>query len=349
MSDHEFSTQEEINDVKANSPHVLLLGAGASKAALPTGDKHGKAIPLLRDVAEALSLANEFPNDLRDLAITDFEGAYSKLFERGCLDKIQLIDSQVRDFFIELELPDEPNLYDVINLSLRKKDVILTFNWDPFLIQSRLRLSEFGIGDKLPYLIFFLHGNVATGYCEKDNASGISGAICGRCHERFAPSKLLYPVEHKDYQSDPFIRREWTGAVETLSICKMFTIFGYSAPRTDKEAVSLFKNAWGDSANRNLEQIEVIDRPGADEDNLRETWKSFIHTHHYQVHDSFYESFIGTHPRRSIESWWNQFLEAKFLEGNPVPKDFRSLADLVDWFRPLFVAEDYKENAEGPF
>ena len=42
---------EEIADTSATRPHVLLLGAGASRAALPGGHRNGVAVPLLRDVA----------------------------------------------------------------------------------------------------------------------------------------------------------------------------------------------------------------------------------------------------------------------------------------------------------
>ncbi len=39
LSEHEVSVEQEIADTSAGRPHVLLLGAGASKAALPNGDK----------------------------------------------------------------------------------------------------------------------------------------------------------------------------------------------------------------------------------------------------------------------------------------------------------------------
>ena len=44
----------------------------------------------------------------------------------------------------------------------------------------------------------------------------------------------------------------------------MFTIFGYSAPKTDVEAIDLLKQAWGAIGDRNLEQTEIINRPGCD-------------------------------------------------------------------------------------
>src|SRR5207248_557195 len=124
-----------------------------------------------------------------------------------------------------------------------------------------------------------------------------------------------------------------------LDKCAMFTVFGYSAPVTDKEAIDLLKQAWGTVEQRNLEQTEVINRPGADHEQLRRTWAPFIHTHHYEIHDSFYASFLARHPRRSIEAYWNQYFEARFISDNPVLEEFAAFDEMVDWFRPLLEAE----------
>jgi len=337
MEDHEVTLEQEIADTSAGRPHFLLLGAGASRAALPDGDKNGRPVPLLQEVADDLGLVEYFPEDLKELARTNFESAYSQLFDREdpVIDKV---NGLVREYFSTLELPDKPNLYDIINLSLREKDAIFTFNWDPFLIQSRIRLAALGITDKFPKL-FFLHGNVMVGYCEKDETSGVVGQMCSRCGTVFKPSQLLFPVEHKDYQADPFIKREWAAAQHYLKGCLMFTSFGYSAPVTDKEAIDLLKNGWGDINDRDMEQTEIINRPGADKERLRDTWDPFIHTHHYDVLESFYDSFIAKHPRRSIEAYWNQYFETKFISNNTVPKSFDSFDELEKWFKPILDAE----------
>ena len=39
-----------------NSPHLVILGAGASRAACPNGDKNGKKLPLMRDLGEVLDI-----------------------------------------------------------------------------------------------------------------------------------------------------------------------------------------------------------------------------------------------------------------------------------------------------
>jgi hypothetical protein len=81
--DAEWSIEREITDVRMQKPHFVLLGAGDSKAALPDGDKNGRAVPLLREVSEELSLVDLFPGDLCDLALDDFEAAYSEMVDRG--------------------------------------------------------------------------------------------------------------------------------------------------------------------------------------------------------------------------------------------------------------------------
>ncbi len=109
MSDLEVTVQQEIDAVLRAAPHVVLLGAGASKAALPHGDLRGHQVPLLRDVAIELDLASEFPRDLRKLASSDFEAAYSRLHDRDP-ESTTGIDQRVRAYFAQLELPAEPTV-----------------------------------------------------------------------------------------------------------------------------------------------------------------------------------------------------------------------------------------------
>lgn len=342
FDDLEITIKEEIEDISMEKPHVLLIGAGASKAALPDGDKYGRKIPLLRDIALDLDLNKEFPKELIDLSKVNFEAAYSKLFNLGYKSNIAKINTQLFEYFSNLQLPEETNLYDVMQLSLRDKDAIATFNWDPFLIQSRTRLAKLGV-TKFPKL-FFLHGNVSVGYCLKDKVSGVVGNRCRTCREYFKPSHLLYPVENKNYQDGAFIEREWNAVRYFLKHCHSFTIFGYSGPKTDVEALALLKKGWGDTRTRNMEQTEIICKPGADEVELRDNWNDFIHSGHYEIHDSFYDSFLARHPRRSGEAYWNQYIEAKFISDNPIPKDIKKLNDLVTWFSPLLNFEKSQQK-----
>ena len=42
----EMTVEELIKDIRAGKPHVVILGAGASAAAFPNGDKNGNKLPL---------------------------------------------------------------------------------------------------------------------------------------------------------------------------------------------------------------------------------------------------------------------------------------------------------------
>jgi hypothetical protein len=334
-----MTRKDEINCDLNGRSHFVLLGAGASRAALPNGDKHGRGVPLLREVADAMDLATNFPDDLRSLARSDFEAAYSELADRG--EDTSVVDEKVRSFFASLELPDEANLYDVLQLSLRPKDLVFTFNWDPLLVQSRLRLLQRGVlNERLPRL-HFLHGNTMIGSCDEHARMGLIGRPCGECGRTFKPSQLLYPVKQKKYQDGGFIEAEWATARKALQASSIFTIFGYSAPVTDVEAIDLLKDAWGDvETNRATDQVETINRPGADHDALRATWDSFIHTHHYDIFERFEDSWIAQHPRRTMEAFVHQYVEAQFIERNPVPTALSALDKLIAWFDELFEAED---------
>jgi hypothetical protein len=337
LDPHTVTREQEISSPKWPNPHFVLLGAGASRAALPNGDKNGMDLPLMREIAVELNLADSFPDDLQELADTDFEAAFSRLYERDPA-KAAPFEDAIAAYFERVRLPDEADLYDALLLSLRSKDAIFTFNWDPLLFISRVRLNQRGLEDDLPS-IFYLHGNVIGAYCEEDDVFGYTNGTCSLCGKRFTKTRLLFPVTTKDYNTDPGIHAAWEAAHKVLQHTFMLTVFGYSAPVTDVEAFDLLQQGWGTVGERNMEQTEIIHRPGANTDEIVERWQPFIHSHHYELHDSFYDSWLGMHPRRTAEAHRNQYYEAKFIENNPIPPNLSDLDDLVAWFKPLLDAE----------
>ena len=189
--------------------------------------------------------------------------------------------------------------------------------------------------------ILFLHGNVLDGYCERDRIHGVRGARCSRCGQLFNPSDLLYPIVDKDYESHPAIRSAWQGVRWAFKNAFMVTIFGYGAPQSDQAAVDLLHEAWGGWKERNMEQFEIIDV--RDERALVESWQTFIHTHHHEVHTDFYDSWIANHPRRTGEAYWSQYMDASFIDNNPIPRT-DTLEELWSWFKPLVDAEGAAKN-----
>ena len=51
-----FSFKDQVNTLDMPRPHLVILGAGATKAALPNGDKNKKFVPLMCDLITTLEL-----------------------------------------------------------------------------------------------------------------------------------------------------------------------------------------------------------------------------------------------------------------------------------------------------
>ena len=183
----------------------------------------------------------------------------------------------------------------------------------------------------------FLHGNVLHGYCDKDSYQGLREQECPRCGKQFQSDKLLFPITKKDYSSDASINKAWEVAREALKNALVVTVFGYSAPASDQDALSIMSDAWGKPAKRQFELFEMVDIKNQEE--VVASWKAFIFSGHYRVRTTFSESFLAIHPRRSIEAFLNQYIDAKFLGGNRVPLEAKTLEELHGWFRPLVEAE----------
>lgn len=153
-----FSVKERVN----YSPHLVIVGAGASVAATPRGDRRGKRLPVMADFVDRLNLAPTMDRLGIRWRHRNFEDIYDELVTQGGhSEQVLSIENTINTYFASLELPTEATIYDYLLLCLREKDAIATFNWDPFLAQAFARNAHLG---RLPR-IYFLHGNVAIGYC----------------------------------------------------------------------------------------------------------------------------------------------------------------------------------------
>jgi len=222
-----FSEEDEINKTDFGRPHCFLLGAGASLAAFPNGDKNGRVLPVMKNFVEVLELKPYLEKAGISPPYDDFEAIYADLSSKTeNQELVSELEEVIYGYFEGMELPDEPTLYDHLILSLREKDVIATFNWDPFLFQAAARNNHI----KKPPKLFFLHGSVAIGICHQCSLKIKAYALCPKCGERTEQSKILYPVTEKDYINDQFIKNEWDAFRHYLSDGYIFTIFGYGAP-----------------------------------------------------------------------------------------------------------------------
>jgi hypothetical protein len=328
----DVTVSELIESTPIGRPHVVLLGAGASLAACPSGDRNGRRLPLMANFTDIVALGDLVPEDAHG---ENFEAFYSRIAcDAGESERVREIERLVYEYFDTLELPDRPTIYDYLVLSMRQKDVIATFNWDPFLLQAMKRNARI-LNPRHPNLLF-LHGNVLEGFCEKDLVIGVKGNRCSQCCRPLEPSRLLYPVAQKNYSSTGALESTWDEIADAFKHAFMVTVFGYGAPQSDADAVRLLKDAWGDWRKREFEQFEMIDIRS--EDSLVESWDGFIHSHHFQTSTTFFESSLGLYPRRSCEGEWFRNMMCRWTTPNPAPRGV-TLEELQDWHEPLIAAE----------
>ena len=335
--------EDRVKTVFGGGGQVVILGAGASIAAtIRNPEATGKILPSMNNFVQVVGLTDIVEALPANLQANNFEELYGKLHQANPnSDEIIEIEKRVYDYFKDMQLPDEPTIYDYLVLALRPKDLIATFNWDPFLYQAFNRNRK--IVKDLPYLCF-LHGNVSIGYSKEDKRCGAAGMTSKATLNYYEPTRLLYPVGQKNYNDDEFISMEWERLKYWLheDSTKIVTIFGYGAPATDVEAVKLLNDAWGTSDERNMEQFEIIDvRP---EDEVRGQWDNFIHSHHYDYSTDYFKSSLAYNPRRTSESYFQHIMpnspSEAFSASNPVPSDLKTLQELWDWHKELFDAED---------
>ncbi|HET7550619.1 MAG TPA: hypothetical protein VFK04_04970 [Gemmatimonadaceae bacterium] len=278
-----------------------------------------------------------------DLSSENFEAIYSALASDPTREEVRAeLDRRVRNYFGALELPEGVTLYDELLLSLRDKDLVATFNWDPFLVQAYRRVADLGRAPR----IVFLHGSVAVGYCEQDRIAGNLGEKCAKCGERFTPSPLLYPVADKRYRDHPFLASQWTELEERLSDAYVLSIFGYSAPVSDAAAVGLMRKAWDTNGTRTLAQIEIVDiRP---EEELLESWRPFIVRQHYGIAASIDQTLAFRYARRSCDAFAGATLMIAPWRESPLPRH-ESLSALRAAVRPLIEEERLLEEKGRAF
>ena len=335
-----MTREQGIERVYEGPRHVVILGAGASIAStIRDPELYGKRLPSMDNFVEVVSLEDVVEQIAPHAIDRNFEAIYSQLYaEDPNSSAVKEIEARVRSYFSEMELPSTPTIYDYLVLSLRSKDLIVTFNWDPFLYQAFCRNSHVG----RPPSLSFLHGSVSIGYSIEDDRAGPAGMFSVASCSEYVPTRLLYPVAQKDYNKDPFIKEEWERLKYWLEHSKRVTIFGYGAPDTDVEAVELMSGAWGDPSLRDMEQIEVIDT--APREMIRQRWDRFIHGLHYDCCTDYFNSVLANFPRRTGERFVHQFSQLSpseaLQEPNKVPQDFSSLEEMWNWFEPLIEAEE---------
>lgn len=314
--------------------HVVILGAGASLAALPNGDANGKPIPLLDDLPAIIGPEWDTLVDQSKAPDRNFEFQYAWLKEKGSFDtELKSVEGKLSDYFSSLCLPNEPTIYDYLLLSLKAKDLIATFNWDPFLMQAHMRNREIV---RLPD-IRFLHGSVAYASCESHDILGTPSEKCPECGGLLGEGNLILPESNKDYTKDNFIKRDWDVVRETLKKSFHLTIFGYSGPDTDLAAKNLLLESWKNNPISDFCHAEIIDIK--DEDDLSMTWEEFFPYSHDMYASTYWTSSLGKWPRRT-EEWKTRASMYGWPSKDIEIPEFNNLSDMQAWFKELAEFEN---------
>ena len=268
MPEEDQEIEENYRRYILGRPHIVILGAGATMAAIPNGDKNGKHCSVMKGFIENLGLTDLLKGVGIITKSDNLEEIFSELKSRPECHKLATeLENRIISSFSEYVIPDEPTVYDYLLLSLRSKDYIFTFNWDDLILQAYQRAWK--ITHDLPQLIF-LHGNIGVGRCPSCNAvESLRNEYCRKCGHELVRPKILFPIKEKNYKDDPYIKNSWDGFLDLLSRATIVTIFGYSAPKSDVMAVEAMQKAFS-STFRRLDQIEVIDLKSEQE--LWDTW-----------------------------------------------------------------------------
>ena len=272
----------------------------------------------------------------------DFESLYDGLVTSGAAPGLLAdLEKEVHDYFAAMDLPREATIYDLLLLSLREKDLIASFNWDPFLAQAFKRNR---VLRRLPKLCF-LHGNVEIGSCAEHRRSGFLDQKCSVCSKSFVASKLLYPVKQKSYAEDPFIKGEWENLRHHMSRAYFVTIIGYSAPATDVEAKTLMLEKWQENPYRDFAEIDIVDIRAKEE--LESTWREFFVRQHYAIWDDISNTCAFRNVRRSCEAFAMATLQNSPWHENPFPAT-KDLSTLHRWLQPLLCEEEQNKFTGQP-
>lgn len=331
----------DITELMRRRPHLFILGAGATKATIPNGDKYGRKSPVMENFMKEIGIDNLLEGVELKTKSHNIEDIYSELATKlKYADVIKEIEEGIVNHYRQMQIPDTPTLYDYLIISLRKKDCIATFNWDPLLIQAYNRVNK--ITTDLPQMLF-LHSCVEVGVCEVcKRFEPYRNKYCSKCGKPLISPRLLYPIENKDYSQNVYIQDAWNRLQYYLEKACIVTIWGYSAPRSDKEAKQMMLKAFS-SDYRPLDQIEVIDI--ANEDTIHNTWLPFAKrtNYHLNIHTSLMDSYLAEFPRRSVDGYVKRKIDGWWDGSTLCLKDCSTFDELAHLVEPLLEKESQND------
>ena len=112
-----LTREDLVKSPERAEPHVVILGAGASKAAFGGGDANGRLVPLMNELPEVLGDPWRELVEGANLAGAGFESQFTRLRESATHHaRLDEIESMLLDYFSSLALPEHPTIYDYLVL-----------------------------------------------------------------------------------------------------------------------------------------------------------------------------------------------------------------------------------------
>src|SRR5438132_12475449 len=109
----EMKQPSDLPEIRMHRPHVVILGAGCSRAALPKVDATGARVPLMQDFLDIVTPLRDFLNAAGGrTGGRNLEEVYSEIFLGGNREICEKAEEIIFEYFQNLELPDTPTLYD---------------------------------------------------------------------------------------------------------------------------------------------------------------------------------------------------------------------------------------------
>jgi hypothetical protein len=257
-------------------------------------------------------------------ATVNYEEFFTEIVHRNDKDLIDKLEQRTWDYFSAIKIQNTITLYDKLVLALRPKDTIISFNWDPLLPYAYRRN---GFLRTLPAL-WFLHGNVLNGYCPEHMRIGWNDDKCSVCKKPLIRTPLLHPVFEKDYESHSVLSESWRHFDHELMDSYFLTIFGYSAPESDKAARLRIHKMLDKNRRKNLAQLELVD---INYDYLiKSTYKELYKTMHVSLFKSINSSWIMQFSKLSCEALYYATLMQEPIHPNP-QLETNNLTELQGW------------------
>lgn len=115
MTEEDKEIEENYKRYVLGRPHIVILGAGATMAAIPNGDKNGKRCSVMKGFIENIGLNDLLSNIDINTNSDDLEKIFSELKSRPeCNDIVAELENRIISNFAEFVIPDEPTIYDYL-------------------------------------------------------------------------------------------------------------------------------------------------------------------------------------------------------------------------------------------